>query len=711
MKKTLFGLLLYSSLAFAQKTTKAPSQKVIDNYHGIEVVDEYRNFENLNDTAVLNWIKTQSTFSKKVLNEIKNKNSYLNLVDKIVDSRYNEIRKKPVNVSKQQNLIFKFDTKDSIYKIYYRKNDKEDFKMIFSPKDYKPETKINYYVNYHKLSPNKTYVAISLTQNGQEISDVIIYDLKKGKLLKDIIRNTWVSDIGGINWLKNESGFIYTYLPDTDKNSVGFIKNSEAVFYKLGSKEGEHKVLFSKKNNPNININSNDFCVAFQSGEYFYAKLSGVESLNDYYYAIKDENLNFNWIPFFEKKDKVFDFKNKNNSYIFYKDLNGYSCLFETEIKNPNFKKTNPIVQFPKNEIINNFIISKNDIYISTITNGIVAKLYVYKKALKEIKLPIPSGSVSIYPIEGNKTEFWVSCGSWNKPSIRYKYNFKKRIFIEDNYKEPVKISEFDDIVFEELTIKTHDGLDLPLTLIYKKGMVKDGNNRVIMDGYGAYGYNYSPYFSPYSLLWVYQGGILVNTHVRGGGEKGEEWRLGGSKATKSNSWKDFISSAEFLIANGYTNPEKLGVKGGSAGGILIGRAITERPDLFKAAIIDVGILNVLRFELSPNGENNLKEFGSFKIKEEFESLYKMDPFHHIKRGVSYPTTLITSGMNDNRVIYWQPAKFAAKLMEFNSGENPIFYFNDNESGHGENSLKKDYEKLEMTYNFFNWQLGNPEYN
>ena len=234
MNKRLSLVLLFSAMAFGQKENKAPSQPVKDIYFGKEIIDEFRNFENQQDTTVLNWIESQSKYSKNVLNQVKNKENYLTLLDKLVDQRYNLNRSKLVNIPKQQNILYKLDNKDSIRKLYYRSSPKEEFKEFFSPKEYQPELKINYYINYYKLSPNNRYVAISLTKNGQEISDVIIYDLKNKILLKDCIKNTWVSNIGGVNWLKDETGFIYVYLPVTDKTSSDFIKNSEAVLYKLG---------------------------------------------------------------------------------------------------------------------------------------------------------------------------------------------------------------------------------------------------------------------------------------------------------------------------------------------------------------------------------------------------------------------------------------------------------------------------------------------
>jgi prolyl oligopeptidase len=231
------------------------------------------------------------------------------------------------------------------------------------------------------------------------------------------------------------------------------------------------------------------------------------------------------------------------------------------------------------------------------------------------------------------------------------------------------------------------------------------------MTGYGSYGNSMKPYFSPYSLLWVQDGGILVYTHVRGGGEKGLDWHKGGYKETKPNTWKDFISSAEYLIDNKFTAPKYIGISGGSAGGILIGRAITERPDLFKAAVIDVGVLNTIRFELTPNGQNNVKEFGSVQTEKEFNALLEMDAYHHIKKGVNYPATLITTGMNDARVIAWIPAKFAAKLKANTLGKNPVLLGVDFNGGHIGNDAKNSiFSSMADEFAFFYWQLGDKRY-
>lgn len=259
--------------------------------------------------------------------------------------------------------------------------------------------------------------------------------------------------------------------------------------------------------------------------------------------------------------------------------------------------------------------------------------------------------------------------------------------------------------------MKSCDGQDIPLTLIYKKNISLDSNNPVLIDAYGAYGTNMNPFFAKTYLLWVLKGGIVAVAHVRGGGEKGEIWHKGGYKETKSNSWKDLISCAEYLVKEKYTSHSKMAIWGASAGGITVGRAMTERPKLFKAVIIESGILNPLRIESMPNGLNSVKEFGSINNENEFKGLLEMDAYQHLNKKIRYPATLITTGINDPRVSTWMPAKFAAKLKEVNSSDNPILLKVDYEGGHGGSiPLMQRYSNLADIFAFAFWQLGHPDY-
>jgi prolyl oligopeptidase len=701
---------------FVQAQSVAPSVSVKDVYHGVAIIDEYRNLENLQDTNVVNWMKSQTSYTNAVIKSISNRALFLDRV-KLLNSKTKFYYGNPRITINGSYFYSKIQNDGAYTKLYHRAGLYGKETLLYDPKNFKPKSNTPFIISYYSVSPDGSKIAIALTEGGKEISEIIVVDVKTKKVLPEVITNTWPSDFGGINWLADNSGFVYVHIPNIDSKSEDFIKNTQAVVYKLGDKAGVFRVIFSMLNNPEVNMDKADFPIvstASRHNQYFFSYVGGAQSYNDYYYAqIKDVySEKISWKPLFKKEDKIDLFKVYGHDLIYAKQKNNESALYKTSLLSANFTSEKAFITLSKDEIVSDLNITKEGLFFSTIKNGIVAKLYFYNNiTVKEISLPATSGSVSIQNIDIDRSDIWITCSGWTKRDTRYKYNVKTNIFTPEEIGEKVNYPEFNDIITEEVTIKTHDGLDLPLTIIYKKGLKKNGKNRTIMNGYGCYGYSNSPYFIPYALFWVNDGGIIVQTHERGGGEKGNLWHEGGYKKTKPNTWKDFISSAEYLIKAGYTSTEHLGIQSASAGGILIGRAITERPDLFKAAVIEVGTLNVLRSEITPNGPNNVKEFGTVTDKDEFTYLLEMDAFHHIKKGIKYPATLITAGMNDPRVIAWMPAKFAAKLQANNSSNNPILLNVDIDAGHGGDvSFDKQYESMADTYAFFYWQLGHPDY-
>ncbi|HEY1629286.1 MAG TPA: prolyl oligopeptidase family serine peptidase, partial [Tepidisphaeraceae bacterium] len=279
------------------------------------------------------------------------------------------------------------------------------------------------------------------------------------------------------------------------------------------------------------------------------------------------------------------------------------------------------------------------------------------------------------------------------------------------NLRPPGPYDNLDDLISEEVEAKSYDDTPVPLSISHKKGIKFDGSNPTILYAYGAYGMTEDPGFGGTWLTWMQHGGIFAVAHVRGGGERGEEWHLAGYKLTKPNTWRDLIFCAQYLVDRKYTSPAKLGIMGGSAGGITIGRALTERPDLFAAAVPEVGCLNTLRAEFSPNGPPNIPEFGTVTTQEGFEDLLAMDAYHHVHDGWKYPATLITTGSNDPRVASWIPAKFAARLEAANASDKPILLRVDYQGGHGIGESKQQaMEESADEFAFFMWQFGEPAF-
>jgi prolyl oligopeptidase len=300
-----------------------------------------------------------------------------------------------------------------------------------------------------------------------------------------------------------------------------------------------------------------------------------------------------------------------------------------------------------------------------------------------------------------------ITIATWTKCDSHYEYNPTTNLFTDLELQPKGKYDAPDDLVAIEVTVKSHDGTMIPLSIIHKQGIQLDSSNPCLLTGYGAYGYSYDPFYLQTQCAWYERGGIYAIAHVRGGGENGEEWYRAGFQQTKSNTWKDFIACAEYLIEEKYTSPAKLAGEGISAGGILIGRAITERPDLFAVAIPRVGCLNQVRLETTSNGVPNIPEFGSCETEAGFQALYEMDAFLHVRDGVDYPAMLITHGITDPRVEPWQSAKFAARVQAASASGKPVLLRIDYEAGHGIGSTKTQLiqERADI-FAFMMWQFG-----
>jgi prolyl oligopeptidase len=383
-------------------------------------------------------------------------------------------------------------------------------------------------------------------------------------------------------------------------------------------------------------------------------------------------------------------------------------------VANPDLNNAEVVIPEDPQKKLSGFALSGDGLYYTLAENGVKERLFFLSnkgKTGKEIDLPFAAGSVQIKTRGIKFNDVWISLSGWTSDRQRYRYMQQNNEFKLENLSTAPEFPEYADLIVEELMIPSYDGVNVPLSLIYKKGLKKDGSNPILILGYGAYGVSINPAFNPGGSLWTQNGGIVAFAHVRGGGELGDKWYKAGFKTTKPNTWKDLIACAEYLVNEKYTSPGKIAITGGSAGGILIGRAITERPDLFAAAIPQVGVLNPVRFEETPNGANNVPEFGTVKDSVECMALIEMDSYLHIKDGVKYPATLITAGMNDPRVIAWQPAKFAARLQAANASEKLILLWVDYEAGHGIGNTKtKQFESLADLLSFALWQTGHPDF-
>nr|WP_315032758.1 prolyl oligopeptidase family serine peptidase [uncultured Chryseobacterium sp.] len=715
MKQLIFIISFFYIISLnGQKNNPAPSIPVTEEYFGTKVVDEYRNLEDLENPSTKLWMKTQTDYTNSLFAQIPKRGYYLE--QRLEMDRRQGFSLSGLKITNNNKYFYlKRNGNEKTAKLYYREGFSGKEELLFDPASFRnSEGNHEYIINYISPSLIGDKIAIAMAEKGKELADVIIMDVKDKHIHPEVITNVMPANVGGIYWLDDNSGFFYTYFPLSDVRSLDFYKNTQIVLYKIGTNPKELKDVFSTKNNPELNLDESRPPIILDSNNNYYT----VMLLDNSYYRqtfiiskqdlLKDKKT---WKPLYNKNDKVRSLQLADNDMYF---LSQYSTqnytLCKTNFETPNFK--NPIVLIPekKDEVIGQYRITKDGIYYTTIKNGVEAKLYLYNEDKDiPIKLPYPSGNIYLESKGEKFSDLWVNCSGWANDEQRFKYDIKSNSFFAENITPVIEYPEFKDFVVEEITVKARDGEEIPLSLIYNKNVKRNGKNPVLIDAYGAYGISKNPLFGRMYLLWVKEGGIFVTAHVRGGSEKGEKWRLGGYKETKPNSWKDLIDCTEYLINEKYTSKDKVAIWGASAGGITVGRAITERPDLFKAAILEVPTTNALRDVITST--NSQDEYGSAKDPKGFKSLLEMDAYQHIKKGTKYPATFITGGINDPRVFVWEPVKFAAKLQANTISDNPVLLQIDYEGGHGVNTTATHVlSKFSDVFAFAFWQLGHPDY-
>ena len=683
-------------------------EKHYDEYFGKKVYDGYKYYEDLKSDKTINFLTSNDSLTESILNKIPNQEKLIKLQEIINGGESRNSYSNILHDKSGNKFYLKRKDNEDIYKLY-RKNLSDEETLIFDPEELN-ENDSNYVINYHKPSWNGKYIAISLTKNGEEFSFIKVFDIDNEEFLNVKVNNC-IPSVGGINWLPDNSGFTFFKLPFANNSKEAYL-NTEGVLFDLKSKS--EKTLISKRNNPELAIEEKDLCAVIfdrPNDKYIVGAVAGPTPYYDTYYKDLDTKT-VKWKTLFKKEEQVKSYYQKGDTlyYLTSKDSPNFR-LCKTSIINPDYDNPITIVKESDSEVIQGFRLINNGIAYSTTKNGVIANLYFKSDKIEKIDLPFQAGDI-IVRSNWNDKELLLSAEGWLSKERRFTYNFSKKTFesAEIEIPEVFPDSLKNQLIVEELTVRSHDGVEVPLSLIYKKGLKKDKENSVFMIAYGAYGSSIEPGFSSKILTWALEGGIFAVAHVRGGGEKGDSWYKDGYKLRKPNSWKDLIACANHLIDIKYTKAKKIAIHGASAGGITVGRAMTEKPELFGAVISSMGFLNTLRIEEGYNGENNSKEFGSKLTKDGFESLLAMDAFHSIKEEAVYPATLIEIGMNDSRVPPWHSIKFAAKLKE-NNPNTPVFLDVDFKSGHSfDNSKNQRLSNVARILAFAFWQTGHIDY-
>ena len=713
MKKLPFLIIvgfLSINLSAQLKYPATPKVEVRETIFGTVYTDNYRWLENMKDPKVIAWFKAQAELSDSTMKNVSGRDELIAEWKKLDDLQ----PPTAFSISEAAGRYFfqKRMPGEKMSKVYYRENLKGEDKLLFDPLTFIPGKTLS--VESITPSYDGKKLLIGYSEEGAEISTIRVMDVGTKKLLSDSILAT----AGAGGWSFDNNSFFYMWINSADNMDINSRLNPKFKLHKLGTESVKDIDYFSNTTYPELKIDAKSYPFTYLSEfekKYIFAGQGTVQpEIIAYYAPISEFNSpKINWKQLSTAEDMLvrgFEIFDGKIYAITHKDAKNYR-LVATDLKNPNWNKPE-VIAAEKSRTLENLIRSK-DLLILTYSDGISNFVYKYNPTTKEtteIKLPY-KGTTLFMNVDKKTNNFLVFMTSWTKPITQFLYNADTDQFSESPFnKAPQYPADYKDLVSEEVEVKGHDGVMIPLSIIYKKGTKKDGSNVCLMESYGAYGISMSPYFNTRLNSLAVKGVVIAVPHVRGGSEKGQEWYKAGYKTTKPNTWKDFISCGEYMIAQGFTSKDKLAGTGTSAGGVLITRAITERPDLFAAAVCNVGVANAMRAEFSANGPVNTPEFGTIADEAESKALYEMDGMQHVKQGVKYPAVMCVGGWNDSRVAPWEPGKFAAAMQNATSSGKPVLLKINYDNGHFTEDKHVTWANFADQYAFMMWNCGHPNF-
>ena len=707
----LVAMLAQGSAQWTYPTTKTTSAS--DIYFGKTYTDPYRWLENLKDKDVEAWFKAQAELTDSLLAKIPARDALANewmALDKLKPATYSQITYENGRVFYKKTL-----GGENVGKLYFRDGWKGPEQLLFDPSGFHPTGAkpgdVTTIVSYTG-SPDGRHVVLALSAAGAEFSELRTLDVDSKKLLPE----TMYPSYGPLAWTMDSKSFFYDAGKVADIKSPEIELNRKTRLHTLGTDVAADADFFSNESYRSLEISPKEFPQAFideSYPDYVIGNVGTVQNEMRLFYApttqMKDAKMK--WAVLSQPSDNLV------RGIVFHKD-HVYAVthtgapkykILRTNIARPDWKTAETVVPEAADSI-QSITHSKSFLFI-VYSNGVVGRLVKYAfdtGKSSEVTLPA-AGTVDISCPDFRTDECIVFTTSWTQPTTLYDLDGEKNTLTKSIFNTDVSYPGFENLVSEEVEVPGHDGAMIPLSIIHRKDLKRDGSASAILEGYGAYGISLTPAFNVRTSLALH-GVVIAHAHVRGGSEKGEAWYKAGYKTTKPNTWKDFISSAEYLIKNGYTSASTLAGTGTSAGGILISRAVTERPDLFAAAVCNVGVANAMRVEFSPNGPVNTPEFGTVQDQTEAQALYEMDGVQHVKPGVKYPAILGVAGWNDPRVVPWQPGKFVAAMQASSTSGKPVLLKVNYDNGHFTEEKIVTFRNFAGQAAFLLWQTGHPEF-
>jgi prolyl oligopeptidase len=676
MKKTLFSLILIALIIMTsckQKiavtypvTAKADSS---DTYFGTVVADPYRWLENDTSAETAAWVAAENEVTSKYLSQIP----FRDKIREKLTAMWNYPRYGVPFREGPWYFFFKNDGLQNQSVMYVRKGVDGEPRVLLDPNTFSEDGTVA--LAGTSVSHDGKYLAYSIARSGSDWNEISVMEIETGKKLADDLK--WVK-FSGMSW--QGDGFYYSRY-DAPKPGMELSKKNEfqkVFFHKTGTSQSEDKLVFENPKHPQRNYGA-----AVTADERF---LILYESESTSGTAMYYRDLSKPAVPFrplatgFDNEYAVVD--NVGDKLLVvtnHKAPRKMLVMMDPLKPEPEFWKT----IIPEREDVLESVTLAGSILVAEYMQNAASRAYTYDlegKFLQEVKLP---GIGTLAGFSGRKGDNLAFYGytSFTFPLTVYKYDVSTNN--SEVYTRPEIDFNPDDYEVRQVFYSSLDKTTIPMFIVHRKGMQPDGKNPTLLYGYGGFNVSLTPGFSLSRLVFLANGGVYAVANLRGGGEYGEEWHKAGTKERKQNVFDDFISAAEYLISERYTNPSKLAIMGGSNGGLLVGACMTQRPDLFRVAIPQVGVLDMLRYHKFTIGWAWASDYGTSDTKEGFDYLMAYSPLHNISDTVSYPATLAFTADHDDRVVPAHTFKFMATLQEKNKGGQPVLVRIDTKAGHG----------------------------
>ncbi len=687
----IFLLLIITTINAQIKYPETKKVDVVDDYFGTKVPDPYRWLEDDNSDETARWVIEQN----KVTNEYLSKIPFRDKLKSRFEKLYNYPKYGVPFRAGKKYYFFKNDGLQNQSVMYVKGKLDGEAKLFFDPNKLSEDGTVS--LATFGFSKDGNTFAYGTASGGSDWNEYFVMDVQSGKKLNDHLK--WIK-FSGIAWKGN--GFFYSRYPEPTGSELSTKNQFSKVYYhKIGDDQSKDVIIYEDPSKPD-----RGFSAGTTDDERFLI-ISFSEGTSNNGLLIKDlSDPNAKFIS-------IIDDLNNNYSVI---DNVGDNLLVLTDYKASNYRLVLVDPKNPARENWKNIIPETENVLqaVKIINEKLFAAymqdashhIYVYDlkgKFESEIKLP-SLGSVGLSGQRDDNIAFY-SFTSFTYPSTIYKLDANTQK--SELYQQAELDFNFGNYETKQIFYQSKDGTKVPMFIVHKKGLILDGNNPTYLYSYGGFNISLNPSFSALRLLFLENSGVFAMPNIRGGGEYGEDWHKAGMLDKKQNVFDDFISAAEYLIKEGYTNPSKLACAGGSNGGLLIGAVINQRPDLFKVAIPQVGVMDMLRFQKFTIGYYWVVEYGSSDNPEQFDYIYKYSPLHNIKSDLNYPATLVTTADHDDRVVPAHSFKYIAALQEKYKGENPVLIRIETKAGHGAGKpTSKIIEEATDIWGFIFYNLG-----